>query len=581
MTIRLAVFLVIFLSYSLFPHKDVNTVDDKKLLNELVNIKEIDISNIFIPSNPVYYYRPITMLTFYLDQRAHFADPGLMHLENIIIHSANAIFVSILARCFVSTPLAIVSACLFFGLNPINTEAVNWISARTDLLATFFVLLSVICFFRYLNLWSSYILIGILVLCGLMSKESSAGYVILLAVTIWWLFPKISLEKRLGFSIVLAIVVIFYLMFRCPQFRFWSGDFQPLTVSSVVPYIGRYEVEGSLWYQIGVFFKVVGFYFKKILIPWPLNFCIVEINRTFYLIFGIVVFTIIILLLIKERGPISFSLFWVVCFVFPSVFVPLRKLAWTPLAERYVYTASVGMAVAVALILERILKNVLLVGRKRIMFYSALATIFVVFLISTMYRNYVWQDNERLYGDAIAKSPNFPPAHNEYAIALLMKGKKEEALKHFEIATNLSKGFPNHISRLNELLMKQENLTPEEVISEYEVIISETENTKDILIKAIRYIESYLLNSDPDDDKRNFLLNKEYEMYKRLIKIDKDPFWYYRTGQILITMGKRKEALQYFKQSYQLAEDGVYYKEAAKKIFLKLSTELGEVDNNI
>src|SRR5690242_10177233 len=70
-----------------------------------------------------------------------------MHLENVLFHLLNVLLLFAVARRYAPEqegrpPLLALTAALLFALHPINAEAVNWISGRSDLIACFFVLLS-------------------------------------------------------------------------------------------------------------------------------------------------------------------------------------------------------------------------------------------------------------------------------------------------------------------------------------------------------------------------------------------------------------------------------------------------------
>ncbi len=74
-------------------------------------------------------------------------EESFMHLENIFFHLANTLLVYAVARRAAdyltnTIPSCTVRAALFFAIHPLNTEVVNWISGRTDLLAGFFLFLA-------------------------------------------------------------------------------------------------------------------------------------------------------------------------------------------------------------------------------------------------------------------------------------------------------------------------------------------------------------------------------------------------------------------------------------------------------
>ena len=148
---RYQVLLIIFLSLGVYYPSifgQVNTVDDFKLITSLINIDHIDLRHLFFPMSPLHYYRPILLLSFLFDRFVFFCAASFMHLDNIILHTINGVLVFLivreLSRMFKISENRYIAlfASMLFILHPINTEAVNWISGRTDVLAGTFVFLA-------------------------------------------------------------------------------------------------------------------------------------------------------------------------------------------------------------------------------------------------------------------------------------------------------------------------------------------------------------------------------------------------------------------------------------------------------
>ena len=123
------------------------------------------------------YYRPLIALSYMVD----YARSGLTakgyHLTNIIVHTANVALVwCILVELAVPSLIAALAACLF-AVHPALAESVAWISGRTDLIATTFMLLSVLLCITARRKARINILLSTLsataFACALFSKESA------------------------------------------------------------------------------------------------------------------------------------------------------------------------------------------------------------------------------------------------------------------------------------------------------------------------------------------------------------------------------------------------------------------------
>ncbi len=93
------------------------------------------------------FYDPIYILSNYLDYLIWGLNPAGFHIDNLIIHAANALLVfKIVFRLTQNIGLAWLAGC-FFGIHPIQAEAVVWAANRKDTLSLLFGLTA---FYAYL-----------------------------------------------------------------------------------------------------------------------------------------------------------------------------------------------------------------------------------------------------------------------------------------------------------------------------------------------------------------------------------------------------------------------------------------------
>lgn len=89
------------------------------------------------------YYRPFGFLSHALDWNIWGRTAAGYHLTSLLLHAASAVLVFVLARRLMSTVGAFVAA-LLFAWHPAAHEAVYWMAARFDLLATVLTLATVL-----------------------------------------------------------------------------------------------------------------------------------------------------------------------------------------------------------------------------------------------------------------------------------------------------------------------------------------------------------------------------------------------------------------------------------------------------
>lgn len=483
-------------------HAEVSLVDDADMLGWLRSSESglKRLQQIVIPGGAQGgYYRPLIGISFLLDKIIHGADPLLMHLEGVLFHLVNVLLVFFLAReCLAlprtkPSPLSPFFAALLFGLHPITTESVNWISGRTDIMMGNFVLLGSILLVRYRRIGGvRYLFAGLIAfLLGALAKETAfaclaGGALIctaqvaeradnlanpspdkaetpLLDLTIFYGIAFLSALLLGNYWIVLVCCAGYWLVIMYRRSGRNSLNLRsyikPLLIVAGVAFFSvllfvllrRFAFTSDAGkisntirlmiqdpnYSISLFTGAFGFYIQKFIFPWPLNFFILEIDPLYDLA-GIAVLLVMVRLL--TINTISTALFFagagLLLPVLPLVF---GTIAWSSYAERYLYLPSAFWCAALAVQSARFVE----VGNRfnpaviRWTFAPALLIITAVFSITTWQRNVIWQKNVTLLRDTVDKSPRVKPLRDFYMAALFQVGRYEEAAEQYQIGRSL------------------------------------------------------------------------------------------------------------------------------------------------
>ena len=134
-------------------------LDDRPLVKNNLSIKEFKSPAFYLfqedgvcdKSPPGYhtgYYRPLVNVFYTLDYRIWGMYPSGFRITNLILHLLTCIILYQLLRKMLGGSLIPFSVTLLFGLHPVNTESVAWISSRNNILVTLFSLIS---FYYYLK----------------------------------------------------------------------------------------------------------------------------------------------------------------------------------------------------------------------------------------------------------------------------------------------------------------------------------------------------------------------------------------------------------------------------------------------
>jgi len=96
-------------------------------------------------------WHPLTWLSHMLDHKLFGMNPGRHHLTSLILHVLNTLLLFLVFKKMTgdSWPSGFVAA--LFALHPLHVESVAWIAERKDVLSTFFWMLTMWSYIRYIE----------------------------------------------------------------------------------------------------------------------------------------------------------------------------------------------------------------------------------------------------------------------------------------------------------------------------------------------------------------------------------------------------------------------------------------------
>ncbi|MGB8226475.1 MAG: hypothetical protein WCE45_06395, partial [Sedimentisphaerales bacterium] len=146
-------------------------------------------------------WHPLTWLSLMLDCQLFGADAGRMHLINVFFHLVNTLLLFTVLKKMTGSlwPSAFVAAA--FALHPMHVESVAWIAERKDVLSTFFGMLTILAYVRYVSRPSAarYLLILLMFALSLMAKPMLVTLPFLLLLLDYW--PLNRLMPQTGESV--------------------------------------------------------------------------------------------------------------------------------------------------------------------------------------------------------------------------------------------------------------------------------------------------------------------------------------------------------------------------------------------
>jgi len=375
--------------------------------------------------------RPLVGITYWLNYRMGGQQPFWYHLTSLILHSIVALFVFLIVRKileFAAIPrnrgLVTAAFCgLLFLLHPLQTEAVSYISSRSEnlSLALAFAAWAVFLYrpegpIRWLRVFAVLVLFG----AGAASKEHVAVLPAILLLTDYYWNPGFSfagIRKNWRLYGVMAAGAVAAGAFFISYLR-------------IEQTIG-FHMKQFTWYQY--FFtqcRVLWMYMRLFVLP--IGQCadyFIAVSRTPFehgAIFAMIALlaAVVAAFVWRKRYPIaSYGFFVALLFFAPtSSIVPIKDLA----ADRRVYLPMIGLLLVCA---EFAVRSKVKDWRLA----SALAAILLVFGIVTWNRNQVWAGPLPFWADVVEKAPEQDRAHLGLGIQYYQAHRCNDAVHQLEL----------------------------------------------------------------------------------------------------------------------------------------------------
>ena len=194
------------------------------------------------PRNVLAGSRPVFLGSLAVDRALWGDKAGGYHLTNVLLHAANSLWVYRLAYalCGPVQGAALLSG-LLFALHPVQSEAVNAITFRADLLAAFFTFAALAAFLAARRASRTGFLLrlaacGACAALGLLSKESAAALPLLLLLVELYIPSRGWTALRLAAAaLVLAAVLAPYAVFRSARPGYAAMRAAPKTWEAALP----------------------------------------------------------------------------------------------------------------------------------------------------------------------------------------------------------------------------------------------------------------------------------------------------------------------------------------------------------
>jgi len=142
-------------------------------------------------------WHPLTWFSHMLDCEMYGMNPAGHHWTNVEFHIANTLLLFIILFKMTGALWQSAFVAALFAIHPLHVESVAWISERKDVLSTFFGLLSIAAYYRFVKKSSVkyYILVIVLLSLSLMAKPMLVTIPFVLILLDFWPLNRFQLQR--------------------------------------------------------------------------------------------------------------------------------------------------------------------------------------------------------------------------------------------------------------------------------------------------------------------------------------------------------------------------------------------------
>jgi tetratricopeptide (TPR) repeat protein len=503
---------------------------------------------------------PLTRLSHMLDWQLFGPKAGGHHLTNLIFHIANTLLLFIVLKQMTHRiwPSAFVAA--LFALHPLHVESVAWVSERKDVLSTFFWMLTMWAYVRFVNRpkIASYLLVVVFFALGLMSKPMLVTLPFVLLLLDYWPLDRLGPRRGKADS---KYSLPYLLVEKAPLFA--------MTLASCIVTFTVQKKGGAMeWENYGLPVRLANAfisymqYIIKMIWPARLAFFYPHPNQNVSILYAVIsaVFLLVVTILIfrfaKNHRYLLTGWLWYLGTLVPVI--GLIQVGAQAIAYRYTYITLTGLFIIIAWGLPDLLAKWRY--KKITLTWSALLIISASSICAHFQLRY-WQNsltlfqhdldvtrdnyvahfcvagplrkqgklNETIYhcSEAIRIKPKYTKALNCLGIALCEAGRIDEAIPYYKKAIEIDPHFDNANINLALALAAKGDSAATHISTGYALALRGKLDEATVHLTEALWL-------DPNSAQAHYYL-----------------------GQVLVQRGKIGEAITHFEKALRLKPDWI------------------------
>jgi protein O-mannosyl-transferase len=402
------------------------TLDDNIYILSNPMVTHFSLRALFEPTGYNNVFRPLMFGSFALNWAIHGARPLGYHVLDLLLHAAVTLLLYLVLKKLLESVSqgAMVAwvAALLFAVHPLHTEAVDSISARSELLAMAFLLGAWL-----LHLYDRPILALVAFLLALLSKESAAAFV---PLALAGDYARGKFKSILRYASVVGLALLYVGVLWKAQ----GGKFGEKSVTFLDNPLAHLPASLRILNALRISWKYVGLDLYPAALSFDYSYNAIPVYASWrYGLFAALGLLLVLGLLLWAlyAGKREWFLAGAMYICGFAVTSNLLIATGTIMGERLAYLPSAGFCLLIALIWLH------LANRYRNTAWAVLVVLLFAFAGRTVARNRDWRNNFTLFSSAVKAVPGSAKAHSNLGLEYYSFGQIDEADKELQTALRI------------------------------------------------------------------------------------------------------------------------------------------------
>jgi tetratricopeptide (TPR) repeat protein len=521
-------------------------------------------------------WHPLTWISHMTDVQLFGLHPAGHHLTNVALHILAVVLLFLLIERATGQALRSAAVAALFAVQPLNVEAVAWISERKSVLCVLFFLLGIIAYGWYVkkpSVWR-YFLLAVCFALGITAKVMVIPFPFALLLLDYWPLLRLpgtdaqgkprAFFPALG-ALILEKIPLFVMAAAGAAVTIYVHS-RERALTAAMPFSWRFK--NAIFSYMAYLGKAIWPVRLAPFYPHPEN----TLTWTAVILAGLVIGAITVMVWrMRARKYLVMGWLWYLGTMFPMIgFVQTGRQG---MADRFMHIPMMGLLVALVWLAGDLSAEKH--WQKEILIAAFLLGV-APFTAVTIRQIGFWHDSYTLFAHTLEVTHNNGMAENNFGVALVERGESELAAPHFAAAIRFSPdlasphyNFAVSLQRHNRLVEAEREYKAALALSTDQTEIVQSHNNLGILylsehnyapalveLNAALALDpgqqnSYIGRGTIELNTRN--LDAAVADFARAAQIAPSPIALYWLGQTLERKGDTQRAVQAYEAALRLA----------------------------